>query len=292
MKASVFPPTPRPFLSGILFCVATFLTAVLAPPADATILYDLNTTDTSGGGQNTYGASTGSTGGQGGTFSGTLPDNLVFTSGGTTSGDYFIGKFSSQTLTNIGDTLTLSFTVTTNNFSQTGSQSIRFGFFDIGSATTGASSTFSAASGYRVDYGVASALNGIRERTGTADHLFSTPSAPIIGTQTSSNFSFIPANLTTYSGSFELELLAGGEIQITSQIGGSTSASITGTAGAFTSFNAFSFYQLNNSNTGNSASVNFSSLVVEYTAIPEPTGYAFLLAGLCLVTLSRRPFRR
>lgn len=257
----------------------------------AATLFDLTTAATSGGSQNLFAASA-TAGGSGlGSFSGTLPGNLIFTSGTTAGNDYFVGKFSSHTLTSVGDTLTLGFTVTTTNFPSATPQVFRFGLFNT-TGTTGSgspgSNSYNLASGYRVDYGTANAANGIRERTGAALNLYTTSSTPLVGSQTSSNFTFSPASGSTYTGSFAVQLMTGGQVQITSQINGLSPASVSvlDTASAFTSYNTFSFFAPSAS--GNAATFNFGNLSVSTSTVPEPSGGLFLLLGGSLLTLINR----
>ena len=262
------------------------LTATALTSAPAALLYDLNTAVVTGGGQNTFAAATGSAGGAGGSFTGSLPTNLVFTDGGTNTFDYFIGKFSTSTLTTVGDTLSLNFTATGANFSTLTGQSIRFGLFNVGTATTGAGSTFNAATGYRADYGPANnpGPGAIRERNNTADNLFSSGVSPNL-TSNSVPFTFNPNG--TYSGSLTLELLAGSQVKITSQIGGTTAVSVTDTTAAFTNFNSFGFFLTDN---GSPASLSFTNLTV--TSVPEPGTVALLgLAGMAFLLRRRKSVR-
>jgi hypothetical protein len=275
------------------YSILAIASLLLLPSLPAAPLYNLSTADVAGAGQNTFGASTGTAGGDGGAFTGTLPTNLIFTNGDfhgatTQNFDYFVGKFTTSTLTNVGDTLSLSFTATATNFATTLGQALRFGLFNIGTATDGASSTYNAASGYRVDYGSNSVSNGIRQRTGTNDNLYNTGATPIVGTQTSSDFTFAPTG--SFSGSFTLELLTGNQVKITSQVGGTSAVSITDTVSAFTNFNAFSFFLAEPSGGTADASLNFTTLTV--TAIPEPSTYAlFAGTGLLFFAVIRRKIR-
>lgn len=264
--------------------LSLLLATVAISAAPAAILYDLNTADVSGAGQNTFAASTNTAGGAGGAFTGTLPTNMVFT-GGNVSFDYFVGKFDVNTLTNVGDTLTLTFTASAANFITFtgGSQAIRFGLFNIGSATDGASNTYNAATGYRADYGVDNSpgAGAIRQRTGTSSNLFATGASPSL-TSNSTLFTFAPTG--TFSGSLSLELLAGNQVMITSQIGGTTAVSITDTTAAFTSFNSFGFFLTGD--TAASPSLNFTNLTV--TAVPEPGAASLLCLGAGMTCLLRR----
>lgn len=278
------------------FLPMTCLTALLfAAPVHAAILYDLTTASTSGGGQNTFAASTTNAVGAGGTFTGsTLPGNLKFTDGTSAaqSFDYFLGTFSSQSLT-VGSAIVLTFTATANGF-QNVTQDLRFGLFNVGTATTGsgtpAGNSFSTATGYRSDYGASNAANGIRERTGSNANLFATGASPLLtsGTQ-SSNFTLVPADGTTYSGSLRIDLLAGGSVSITSQLGGLSSVTVTDATAPFTTFNAFGFFL--DSAVATKASLNFTNLQI--ASVPEPTTYALLAMGIGLVFVhARRKARR
>jgi len=279
-------------MKSIPFLCGAAIVTLLATSVHAAIMYDLSTAQISGGSQNTWAASNNFASGQNGTFSGTQPTNLKFTSGSTTTGgfDYFLGTFSSTTLANAGDTLTLNFTVTTNNVSSTvAGQALRFGLFNVGSATTGShtptANSFNAATGYRVDYGPTNnAADGIRERTSTNDNLFATGTSPLLSGQNPNDFTFLFLDNTTYSGSFKLELLTGSQVKITAEIGGNA-YSVTDTASAFTTFNAFSFFVVNDNSDPYQASLDFTQLSV--SSVPEPMisclalgGFAVVLAGI------------
>ncbi|RRJ94913.1 cell wall anchor protein [Opitutaceae bacterium TAV4] len=272
----------------LLFASLALLGFALNTQVSVAALYDLSTADSSGAGQNTFAASA-DAGGAGGTFGGTLPGNLTFTSGTVANtSDYFVGTFSSQSLRSVGDTLTLSFSVTLSNVQTTGSQHFRFGLFDVGTATTGASSTFNAATGYRADYGNNNnANNGIRQRTGTNANLFAGAATPIFPDQTSAGFTCAPIN-GTYTGSLTLELLTDGHVKITSTFANQAPQSVTDSIDAFTNFNAFGFFVADTSTT--QASLNFTALSVNYTAIPEPgiTAAAIALATLGIASCIRR----
>lgn len=283
-------------MKSIPFLCGAAIVTLLATSTHAAIVYDLSTAQISGGSQNTWAASNNFASGQNGTFSGTPPTNLKFTSGSTTPGgfDYFLGTFSSTTIANAGDTLTLNFTVTTNNVSSTvAGQALRFGLFNVGSATTGShtptANSFNAATGYRVDYGPTNyAADGIRERTSTNDNLFATGNSPLL-TSNYEDFTFQFLDNTTYSGLFKLELLAGNQVKITTEIGGNVH-SITDTASAFTTFNAFGFFVVNDSSSApHQASLDFTQLSV--SAVPEPMISYLALGGLAVV-LAGIPRRR
>lgn len=286
MKSIFFPP----------FFRSAVIVWLLSTSAHAAVLYDLSTAQIGGGSQNTWAASSTNAGGKNGTFSGTLPTNLKFANGDATQGafDYFTGTFASTALANVGDTITLSFTFTTNKISLTTAQALRFGLFNVGSATTGsetpAANSFRTATGYRVDYGpLDNTSNGIRERTFTSSNLFNSGISPLLSGQNYQDFTFKFLDNTTYSGSFKLELLTGSQVKITAEIGGNA-YSLTDTASAFTTFNAFSFY-ITNTSVGSpdyQASLDFTALTV--TIVPEPATWGLALGGftLALVGFRRR----
>ncbi|AHF91304.1 anchor protein [Opitutaceae bacterium TAV5] len=279
--------------------LAIILTGALACTARAEQLFDW-TTATEG---TDIFAAGGSGTGAGGTGSGKffyggsnpIPvphTKLQFQNGVTTANtlDYFVGKFNSRSLTTVGDTLSLSFTATITNLRTDIGQTLRFGLFN----TTGTTNGFGNATGYRADYGASNSGNGIRERTGTNDVLWSTGTvSPLVGDQDSSNFTFTPANGVAYTGSFTIELLSGNRVAVTSQIGSVTATSIIDDATPFTTFNAFSFLIINGTERSD---INFSNLSVDFTAgstIPEPSTWT-LLAGASVVVLAAmlRKFRK
>ncbi|MDR1283906.1 MAG: cell wall anchor protein [Opitutaceae bacterium] len=217
---------------------------------------------------------------------------LQFQNGVTTANtlDYFVGKFNSRSLATVGDTLSLSFTATITNLRTDIGQTLRFGLFN----TTGTTNGFGNATGYRADYGVSNSGNGIRERTGTNDVLWSTGTvSPLVGVQDSSNFTFTPANGAAYTGSFTIELLSGNRVAVTSQIGSITATSIIDGATPFTTFNAFSFLIINGTERSD---INFSNLSVDFTAAPTipETSASTLLAGALVIVLATmlRAFRK
>ncbi|RRJ96031.1 PEP-CTERM sorting domain-containing protein [Opitutaceae bacterium TAV4] len=247
----------------------------------------------SGEGQNTFISSGAAAQTVIGTFGGTLPTNLTYTVG-TGNINYFVGKFASQSLTTIEDTLTLNFTVILSNISAAAGINFRFGLFNVGDATTGATggadpNSFNTSSGYWAGYSPASSVNvGIRQRTGANNVLFATGIAPQFSLP---DGQFVTNLNGTYSGSLTLELLTGGQVKITSQFAGLQSNTVTDTADAFRDFNAFSFYI---NGTSGSAALNFSDLSVTYTSsIPEPSIYALLMSGAFgLLAILRRLNKR
>ncbi|EIP97876.1 hypothetical protein OpiT1DRAFT_02326 [Opitutaceae bacterium TAV1] len=281
--------------------LAIILTGALAFTARAEQLFDWTTategTDIFAAGGSGTGA--GGTGSGRFFYGGSNPvpvphTKLQFQNGSTAANtlDYFTGKFESRTLTTVGDKLTLGFTATISNLRTDTVQTLRVGLFN----TAGTTSGFGNATGYRADYGASGTGNGIRERIGTNNVLWASgDTSPLVGEQDSSNFIFVPVSGSEYSGSFTVELLSGNRVSVTSTIGSVTATSIIDNDTPFTTFNAFSFFIINDSS-GNRSDINFSNLSVEFTAgstIPEPSTWT-LLAGASVVVLAAmlRKFRK
>lgn len=264
----------------------------LSMPLQAGTIYDLSSASTEGAGQNTHVATSATQGGQNGSLSRNAGDDLVFTHGGTTgtSGDYFFGKFSPQTLGAAGDTLSLNFvaTVTYPGTAPTGAQLFRLGFFNTGGLTTEA---FGNQTGYRVDFGTAGTTDsGFRERTGTGTNLFaSATTSPKLGTQNNSDFSFTIASGVSFSGSLTITLLDNDQVRLTAQIGGLAPVTTTDAASVFKTFDTFSFFYVRGLGTGGNT-LAFDSLSVSFSSIPEPATIALLcgLAGLLPALAIRR----
>lgn len=250
----------------------------------STVLYDLSKVVISGDDTNTWAASISSanSGGTAGTFS-SSPSNLTYSwknsSTSATQNTYFICKFSeSVSLVNIGDKITLNFTVTATNINS-GIQAFRFGLFSLGNVNAG--SGYASAVGYRVDYGSSNnANNGIRYRqneTSANVNLYASATSPLINDDTQTNSNYTWSALVSTSGYLEIELLANNQIKITTSFGGSTQSSVT-TSILNTTFDALSFFTVAPKDT--SGSLSFSELSVAYTAIPEPAAVAVILPGL------------
>ncbi|WP_043584771.1 hypothetical protein [Geminisphaera colitermitum] len=267
--------------------------AILPLTATANTVYDLATAKTAATGQNTWAVGSGGSA-VGGSFSTGSSSELVFTPA-TTGVSYFIGKFDKVTLVKPGDTLTLNFTMTGAGISVASGQTFRLGLFDIGSATDGSKLNFGSATGYRVDYASKdSTADGIRIRNAEGGNLFTTTTtgSPLIGTQDSTKFTYDSASLTSVSGTLMLKLLAGNQVQVTSNFanaaGDSVVSSAVTTTNVYTGFNAVSFF----ATSGASCSLSFSELSVTYTAassIPEPsTAAAFIGGAAALLLIARR----
>lgn len=261
----------------------------LAPLATkAADLYDIGSA-TSG---NTFAADSGA-GGAGGSVS-TANNQLTFThggAGGSSTGDYFVGKFDLTTL-QVGDTISLSFTVTAPNPSLVwNSQSFRFGLFNIGDSDA-STTDFGDATGFRADYGRnTGSVNGFRERDGSAVNLFANASGTFVGTQSSSSFSYANTPVGTFSGSLSLTLLEGDILAVTTNFAGvdPTVGNIQLSDTDALSFNAFSIFITKHAAPDSNAYV-FSDLTVSYSSIPEPavTGLLAGAAALLGVALMRR----
>ncbi|EIP97477.1 hypothetical protein OpiT1DRAFT_01917 [Opitutaceae bacterium TAV1] len=244
---------------------------------------------TTGPGQNAYVIDSAS-GGNPGNFTGSSASSLVFSHAVTepTKNGYFTASFAETSLQNVGDKLSLTFTVTGSNLRSSSGQGFRFGLFNVSDID----GPFTDATGYRASYaGSSNTANGLYERAnsiskdnlwdGSAATRFSDSTAP------SSNFSpYMPqgAGASWLTGSLTLELLAGNQIKITSFLGDSPVSYAIDTAGTTATFNALSFFLVNN--TGGTATLTFSDLNVSFTAIPEPATAAALLSGFILLIVS------
>jgi hypothetical protein len=198
-------------------------------------------------------------------------------------------SFTSHTLA-VGETITLSFTVTTDFKGSAAGDAFRFGLFrsggNIPSADTtgvnGSATEFTSWRGYShwSPYGsVTGESAGINERTTNSTTLFA-GSANTLGNSaayTANAFS----NGTAYDGSISITNL-GGSYAISSSLGG-TSVSWTDTTPLLTSFNAVSFY-VGNTPMGSNGSFTLDNVKVE--VIPEPS--SLLIAALMPIAFLRR----
>lgn len=257
-----------------------FSVLALAGSSQATTLYSLSTADISAT-PNTYIADS-TTAGGGGTFSGSiLPSNLTYanTSTSSSAGAYFLGKYTASTLTSVGDSITLNFTVKLTNFDASNSQAVRFGLFNVGTATTGAAgSGFDTSTGYRADFGSSSgavSASGIRERTGSNANLFSTGISPELSS-TAPYFTYLSGGI--YNGSFTVTKTTLG-VDISAQLGDSATFTVSDTASAFTTFNAFSIFAVNGGAV--SATADFTTLTV--STVPEPEAWTMVFGGMALL---------
>jgi len=241
------------------------------------------------------------------------PGSLGLVTG--TSGRGIHTVFDTQTLVDIGDSLTATYTFTTPaTVGGPNGSSFRVGLFDtLGRA--GLDANVSASSGTpNPIYGFSGAgttgLPGYRlemdVNTGTEDLSFrehdataATPTGRLLassggftslGSGPDGVYSFVPN--TTYTGSISIELISATEVQITGTLDGVTFT----TTDVFdsTSFGLLAFH-VNSNQFGSSNSagdpdngIDFSNVTIEFTPVPEPGTLALGLLGAGLLVSSRR----
>lgn len=249
----------------------------LAVAASTDTLFQISDAVTSGTGQNVFSSDSK-------TFTGTSSTQLVYNNGSGSS--YIVIKFGETSLTNVGDKITLSYSVAVTNGNK-GAQNTRVGLFDVGTATD---SDFQSATGYRADYGSSVNSRGFYDRNiGGGGNLFAgtsyTQFDPTTFGYSRGDFTLNtldPAATVNLSGTFSIELLAGNKVKISSFISLSPTglvATIIDDAGVFTTFNSMAFWTTAGANGGNV--LTFSDLTVTSTStIPEPVSIAAWLSGI------------
>jgi hypothetical protein len=240
-----------------------------------------------------------------------------------TSGRGIHTIFPTQTLANIGDKLTATYTFRTPaTIGSGGSAAFRVGLFDtLGRA--GLNADVSASSGtpnalYGLfssnDVGLPGYMLDMDVGTGSEDLNFrqldaavnvpaSTPTGRLMGTTTGFTsispsgpdgaFSFAPN--TMYTGSFMITRTSATEMQLTGALGSATHT----VTDAFDSddFGMLAFWANSNifgsSGTPNTADngIDFTNVKIEFTPIPEPTGLALGVAFAGTLVVRRRAAR-
>ncbi len=249
------------------------------------------------------------------------PNMLGLVTGSSGRGIHTV--FATQTLDDIGDTLTATYTFTTPATIGTGSSSFRVGLFDtLGrpeldadvsassgtpnevaygrSVANGGSGTLGLP-GYLLDYDVNSGADAdlnfrahnVNSATG---RLYATTSSGSFSSFTSGpseGYAFL-AN-TSYTGSFEIERISTTELELTGTLDG-VSYSITDDTFTSDSFGFLGFH-VNSNQFGSSSSagdpdngIDFTNINVVFTptAVPEPGTATLLLTGLVSMGLVRR----
>ena len=233
-----------------------------------------------------------------------------------TSGRGIHTTFATQTLTNVGDMLTASYTFTTPNTIGATSSSFRVGMFDtLGrnldqdisasssspNALYGLAGTADGLPGYMLDMDVntgASADLNFRE------HNIGAATGRLMATTGSGSFSsfssgpdegYTFASDTTYTGTYTIKLISPTELELTGTLGG-VSYSVVDDSFTSSSFGFLGFHV--NSNTFGSSNsqgapdngIDFSNINVVFTPapVPEPSSAIILMGGLVSLGLMRR----
>lgn len=204
---------------------------------------------------------------------------------------FSLTTYFNSTALGIGQTITLSFSLTTDFKGDAAADSFRFGLFNSGgstlasdvSATNGSNAAFDAWTGYSFwsPYGsVTGTTSSIRERTGTNYILYNATANPSRDTvdYTSGNL----VNATAYLGSFSITN-NGSSLTISATLG-NTTQTWTDTSPTATTFDSLSFF-VGGTPIGTGGSFTLDNVKVE--VIPEPSS-ALLLALLGMPAMLRR----
>jgi hypothetical protein len=290
---SKFPTSKQLNMKTLL--ASTLALVTLVPAMPAAVLYDLDTLALDGQtGENTYLVSNSQTAPAGLTQAAGTNQPLVDTLGTSENYTYFVGYYSAATLTNIGDSITLTYSLTPssatafNNSFSGADRAFRVGFFNsngtqmtANSATTGATALNNDtgyAATYRPTAGTVATNNSLLQRTSTSDILWSSGTfVTVSGAPT-----LVSPGTGDITGTFTLKLVSTG-VEITSVINGGTAQSVIDTSGTITSFDSFSIFAVPGDT---NPTLTFDALTV--STVPEPSAALLLLGGLAPLAFLRK----
>lgn len=187
-------------------------------------------------------------------------------------------NFSTLSLANVGDKITLSGSVTMTGITTTASGQFRFSLFEGDQSNVDG--------GYLLRNGVDATSALLNSRN--SGNFYSTSGIGAAGTGTAPGVGL--TNNGTYSFSMTLELLAGNQISVITSLSDGTNdfgnASLTDAAPNVLSFSGVGFLS---GGSLNADQLSFDNIDVSLTSIPEPSSTAFIgLAALGLILRRRR----
>jgi hypothetical protein len=274
---------------------AALTSLALLPAAHAAVLYDLDSLALDGeAGENTFFVSNGEpTAGltQAAGSNQPLVYTLADNSGPFT---YFVGYYSAATLTNIGDSITLTYSLTpSSNIAfdgTTADRTFRVGFFNsngeqmMGNTTGSGAAALNDDTGYIAAYrprsGTIANTNTLQERTSTNDLLWASSTL----TTVSGAPTLVSPGTGDIDGTFTLKLVSTG-VEITSVINGGAAQSVIDTSGTITSFDSFSIFAASGAV---NPTLTFDTLTISTAVVPEPSAALLLLGGLATLAFLRK----
>lgn len=274
-------------MKRILFALLPFIAWI---PAQSAVLYDLDDTVLDGGaGENTFIVTNSGTGTTGLVLN-SGPTTLIETIGSPGSFTYIVGYFGSASLVAIGDSITLSYTITPSSAGafNAADSAFRVGLFNsngtqlTGNSNTGGSAALNNDTGYGGRYrpnGIPGSGNTVVQRSTGNDVLWASGNlTTVTGSPT-----LVSPGTATFNGSLTLTLVTTG-VQITSVVNGGAAQMVIDTSGLITSFDSFSVFAQPGSS---SPTLTFSELTV--STVPEPSAVLLLgMAGLGLILGRKR----